>query len=64
MVMVGIFLLLVKFLVEMEMPNALKFTSMVFAKPLDKLAVLEREYREWANYANFPESIRAIHILA
>lgn len=33
---------------------------MVVAKSLDKLVTLEREYRETAKFANFPESIRAI----
>jgi len=36
---------------------------MVVAKSLDKLVVLEREYREAANVANFPGSIRVIRIL-
>ena len=37
---------------------------MLFSKYLDKLAILEREYREWANFANFPFPIRVIRIFA
>jgi hypothetical protein len=37
---------------------------LVIAKSLDELAVLEREYYEWANIANFSGSIRPIRRLA
>jgi hypothetical protein len=37
---------------------------MVFSKSLDKLADLEREQREWANFANSFEFIRAIRKFA
>jgi hypothetical protein len=37
---------------------------MVFSKSLDKPAILKREWREWANFTNCFEFIRAIRKFA
>ncbi len=43
---------------------ATKAVGYGFSRRLDELTVLEREYREVANFANFPESICVIRRLA